>query len=127
MSCGRINSLAITTRQGAVIYERFYEQFSETEKAEIRGAFDGVAGPSSAAAAAAAVAEDAELVGRFRCVVLRPSAVPTAWKTRHGVRNAVTLMHPAAMGGSCASHPATCCSLRWAQATTTNLPVSGVM
>jgi hypothetical protein len=54
--------------QGQVVYERFYEQFTESEKAEVRGAFDGVAGPSSTAAAAGAVAEDAELVGRFRCV-----------------------------------------------------------
>ncbi|EFN53185.1 hypothetical protein CHLNCDRAFT_137003 [Chlorella variabilis] len=66
MSCGRINALAITTRQGQVVYERFYDQFSEGEKAEIRGAFDGVAGPSSAAAAARSTADDVELVGRFR-------------------------------------------------------------
>ncbi|KAI3436211.1 hypothetical protein D9Q98_002265 [Chlorella vulgaris] len=64
MSSGRVNALAITTRQGHVVYERFYDQFSEGEKAEIRSAFDQVAGPSSAAAAAAV--EDAEIVGRYR-------------------------------------------------------------
>ncbi|KAL4859103.1 hypothetical protein ACK3TF_000878 [Chlorella vulgaris] len=65
MSSGRVNALAITTRQGHVVYERFYDHFSEGEKAEIRVAFDQVAGPSSAAAAAVVV-EDAEIVGRYR-------------------------------------------------------------
>jgi hypothetical protein len=54
------------TLQGQVVYERFYEQFSEGEKGEIRGAFDAVAGPSSAAASAGAVQDGMELVGRFR-------------------------------------------------------------
>jgi hypothetical protein len=55
---------ALPRLQGHVVYERFYDQFSEGEKAEIRSAFDQVAGPSSAAAPAAV--EDAEIVGRYR-------------------------------------------------------------
>jgi hypothetical protein len=46
-----------------VVYERFYDNFSGGEKAEIRGAFDQVAGPSSSSAAPA---DDEELVGRFK-------------------------------------------------------------
>ena len=61
-----------------MVYERFYDQFSEGEKAEIRGAFDGVAGPSSAAAAARSTADDVELVGRFRCAPLLPFTVMPA-------------------------------------------------
>ncbi|KAL4431611.1 hypothetical protein ABPG77_001453 [Micractinium sp. CCAP 211/92] len=63
MSSGRVVALAIATRQGHVVYERFYEAFSEAEKAEVRGAFDQVAGPSSGVAI---TAEEEELVGRFR-------------------------------------------------------------
>lgn len=62
-------ALAIATRQGHVVYERFYEAFSEAEKAEVRGAFDQVAGPSSGVASTAA---EEELVGRFRCVLRGP-------------------------------------------------------
>ena len=64
MASGRVNALLIATRQRQVVYERFYDNFSEGEKAEIRGAFDQVAGPSSSSSAAAA--DDDELVGRFK-------------------------------------------------------------
>lgn len=63
MSSGRVAALAVATRQGHVVYERFYEAFSEAEKAEVRGAFDQVAGPSSGSATPA---EEEELVGRYR-------------------------------------------------------------
>lgn len=63
MSSGRVQALAIATRPGGqVVYERFYEAFSEGEKGEIRGAFDAAAGP-----AAASAPDDEELVGRYRC------------------------------------------------------------
>lgn len=63
-------ALAVATRQGHVVYERFYEAFSEAEKAEVRGAFDQVAGPSSGSSSAA---EEEELVGRFRWVLQGPA------------------------------------------------------
>jgi hypothetical protein len=63
MASGRVHALLIATRQRQVVYERFYDNFSEGEKAEIRGAFDQVAGPSSSSAAPA---DDEELVGRFK-------------------------------------------------------------
>lgn len=80
MSSGRVNALLIATRQGHVVYERFYESLSEAEKAEVRGAFDQVAGASSGAAVAAA--DDDELVGRYRCAPGRqPGSKPfvTPW------------------------------------------------
>ena len=68
MASGRVNALLVATRHGQVVYERFYDSFSEAEKAEIRAEFDQVAGPSSGAAGAA---DDEELVGRFRCPASR--------------------------------------------------------
>ena len=62
MSSGRVGALVVATRQSQVVYERFYEAQSEGEKAEVRGAFDQVAGP----AAAPRAVDDEELVGRFR-------------------------------------------------------------
>ena len=61
MSSGRVQALVIATRGRQVVYERFYESFSEADKAELRGAFDQVAGPSSTAGA-----DDEELVGRYK-------------------------------------------------------------
>jgi hypothetical protein len=43
MSAGRIQTLLIATRSGHVVYERFYDAFTELEKAEIRAAFDDTA------------------------------------------------------------------------------------
>ncbi|PRW60145.1 6-phosphogluconolactonase 1 [Chlorella sorokiniana] len=63
MSSGRVHALAVATRPaGQVVYERFYDAFSEAEKGEIRSAFDAVAGPSGGKG----VADDEELVGRYR-------------------------------------------------------------
>lgn len=65
-----MSALLIATRAGGqVVYERFYEPLSEAEKGEVRGAFDQAAavGPSgSGSALAAGVADDEELVGRYR-------------------------------------------------------------
>jgi hypothetical protein len=36
---GSIHCLLIATKAGEVIYERFYERFTELEKSEIRAAF----------------------------------------------------------------------------------------
>lgn len=66
MSRGRVCALLIATRPaGQVVYERFYDAYSEAEKGEMRAAFDAVAaGPSGGGAAG--VPDDEELVGRFR-------------------------------------------------------------
>ena len=59
MASGRIQCLLIATRGGHVVYERFYDSFSEVEKSEIRAAFDDTAEED-------AIVENQELVGRFR-------------------------------------------------------------
>jgi hypothetical protein len=57
---GRIYSLLLATRSGQVVYERFYDSFSEAEKAEIRAAFDQVAPPGGKAE------EAHEYTGRYK-------------------------------------------------------------
>jgi len=59
MASGRIQCLVIATRTGNVVYERFYDAFSDIEKSEIRAALDETASDEAAA-------ENQELVGRFR-------------------------------------------------------------
>lgn len=42
MSSGRVHALAVATRPaGQVVYERFYDAFSEAEKGEVRGCWRG--------------------------------------------------------------------------------------
>lgn len=36
---GRVHCLVVATKAGEVVYERFYDRFSELDKAEIRAAF----------------------------------------------------------------------------------------
>ncbi len=57
-SCGRIQCALIATASSNVIYERFYERFSEVEKAEIRSAFQNAQRELSA--------DKQEAVGRLR-------------------------------------------------------------
>lgn len=61
MSFDRVAAVVIATRaEGNVVYERFYEDFSETEKGEIREAMhqaSAYVGPGS----------DAEALGQWRC------------------------------------------------------------
>ena len=59
MSAGRIQCLLIASRSGHVIYERFYDSFSEVEKAEIRSAFDDTLEEDE-------IVDGQEQVGRFK-------------------------------------------------------------
>ena len=59
MSSGRIQALLIATREGHVLYERFYDAFTEIEKAEIRSAFDDTANDED-------LIEGQEQVGRYK-------------------------------------------------------------
>ena len=54
-SSGRVYSLLICTPSRHVVFERFYDSFTEPEKAEIRGAFDQLA-----------TERGAEVVGRYK-------------------------------------------------------------
>lgn len=71
MDYGRVVCLLIATKTGNVIYERFYNQFSESEKAEIRAGLDAASQPYLYRAH-----DDVEYVGRFKAGVV--VFVPTA-------------------------------------------------
>jgi hypothetical protein len=58
---GRIHCLSICNRQGCVLYERFYDRFSEVQKAELRNAL-GQCGRDVAKMPSGRVG-----VGNFRC------------------------------------------------------------
>jgi hypothetical protein len=60
-SCGRIQCTLIATSSSQVIYERFYERFSDVEKAAIRSAFQSAQRTLSA--------DRPESVGRLRYIV----------------------------------------------------------
>jgi hypothetical protein len=57
MTSGRVQCLLIATRSGHVVYERFYDNFGQAEKAEIRAAFDDTTQDAR---------DDQELVGRYK-------------------------------------------------------------
>jgi hypothetical protein len=61
MAAGRIQCLLISTVTGHVVYERFYDAFTEMEKAHIRESFDATVIDES-------LVDNQELVGRFKCV-----------------------------------------------------------
>ena len=63
MSAGRIQTLLIATRSANIVYERFYDAFSELEKAEIRAAFDDTIDYED-------LIDGQEQVGRHKCVFL---------------------------------------------------------
>lgn len=56
MASGRVYCLLISTSSRHVVYERFYDSFSEPEKGEIRGAFDQLSAERGL-----------EAVGRYKC------------------------------------------------------------
>ncbi|CAL8469515.1 g9056 [Coccomyxa elongata] len=58
-NCGRIQCALIATTSSHVIYERFYDRFSDIEKAEIRSAFHSAQRELSQ--------DKQETVGRLRC------------------------------------------------------------
>lgn len=62
MSGGRIQCLLIASKTRHVVYERFYDVFSEAEKADIRSAFDETVSNTI-------IAENQEIVGRFKYVL----------------------------------------------------------
>jgi hypothetical protein len=59
MSAGRVQCLLIATKTRYVVYERFYESFSEADKAGIREAFNETADSSPHE-------ENHEIVGRYK-------------------------------------------------------------
>jgi hypothetical protein len=69
---GRVHALVIATKaEGAVLYERYYDRYSELDKAEIRAAFQQAAEASGAASAP----DGQDACGAFRgsaCFVLVP-------------------------------------------------------
>lgn len=59
MSAGRVQCLLIATKTRYVVYERFYESFSEADKAGIREAFNETADSHPHE-------ENHEIVGRYK-------------------------------------------------------------
>ena len=47
MAAGRIQCLLISTKTGEVVYERFFDSFTEPEKGGIRAAFHATASADS--------------------------------------------------------------------------------
>lgn len=64
MSSGRVYCILIATPARQVVFERFYDTFTDAEKAEIRGAFDQLADSYGA-----------EAVGRYKWVGLGSGGV----------------------------------------------------
>ena len=58
-SAGRVQCLLVASKDGYVIYERFYDNFSDIQKAEIRASFDDTLHGFE-------VKDRQELVGRFK-------------------------------------------------------------
>lgn len=56
---GRIQCILLSTLDGYVIYERFYDQFNDIQKAEIRTSFDEAVGSHDPV-------QGLEVVGRFK-------------------------------------------------------------
>ena len=61
MDTGRIQAVLIATTSGDVVYERFYERYSEQEKAELRAALYQAAEPSVSDAA-----DGSEFASRYK-------------------------------------------------------------
>ena len=62
-SQGRIQCALIATASGHIIYERFYERFSDVEKADIRSCFQRTQDKL--------MQNKIECTGRLRCEILR--------------------------------------------------------
>ena len=61
MDFGRVHCFLVATKQGEVVYERYYDRYTEVDKAEIRAAFQQ-------ATQSVNLANDGQdFVGSFRC------------------------------------------------------------
>jgi hypothetical protein len=72
---GRVHAIVVATKaEGAVLYERYYDRYSELDKAEIRAAFQQAAEASGATGAGATAEDGRDACGAFRgaCFVLIP-------------------------------------------------------
>ncbi len=63
MEFGRIQCVLVATSVGDVVYERFYDKFSDLEKADIRAAFYSTTEPYLQS-----LADGAEYAARFKSV-----------------------------------------------------------
>lgn len=68
MDFGRIHCFLVATKNGDVVYERYYDAYTELDKAEIRAAFQQAADNVNLAA------DDQDFVASFKggCIVLIP-------------------------------------------------------
>ena len=64
MEFGRIQSVLVATSVGDIVYERFYDKFSDLEKADIRAAFYSTTEPYLQS-----LADGAEYAARFKQVL----------------------------------------------------------
>jgi hypothetical protein len=64
---GRVHCIVIATKAGEVVYERFYDRFTELDKAEIRAAFQQATDNVNLAS------DNQDFVGTFRCAGVRRS------------------------------------------------------
>ena len=62
MAQGRIHAVAVTTRIGSVIYERFYDSTTEEKRAEIRASFQ-----DTRTAIGRKAEEGKSYVGTYKC------------------------------------------------------------
>lgn len=60
---GRVHCIVVATKGGEVVYERFYDRFTEIDKAEIRAAFQQATDNVNLAS------DNQDFVGTFRCAV----------------------------------------------------------
>lgn len=58
---GRVHCVVVATKGGEVVYERFYDRFSELDKAEIRAAFQQATDNVNLAS------DNQDFAGTFRC------------------------------------------------------------
>jgi hypothetical protein len=59
---GRVQCILLSTLNGYVIYESFYDQFNDIQKAEIRTSFDDALGSHD-------IQHGLDVVGRFKYVI----------------------------------------------------------
>jgi hypothetical protein len=60
MDFGRVHCIVISNKSGAVVYERYYDRYTELDKAEIRAAFQQASDRANLAQ------DQADFVGSFR-------------------------------------------------------------
>lgn len=69
---GRVHCVVVATKAGEVVYERFYDRFTELDKAEIRAAFQQATDNVSLAH------DNQDFCGTFRCVRATSAAAEVA-------------------------------------------------